>query len=160
MKKALLCLMFSLFMLTPLFATTHTIVSGDTLWAIAGTYYGVNTLWPAISDLNRLPNPNSVAIGTVLTIPSKTDAEAICNETDETKKAELIARLRGESTDTTTETGTDTGMDSSSSNNNGEKVKFVAPTSEDTNFDTYLNADVDESAIVGVSDSAIDGGTK
>lgn len=31
----------------------HTVVKGDTLWALAGKYYGRNTLWPRIWEANK-----------------------------------------------------------------------------------------------------------
>ena len=153
MKKILLGLFFTLCISNTLLATTHTVVKGDTLWDIAGTYYSKNSLWPAISDVNSLANPNSVPIGTVLTIPSKSDAEAICNETDATKKAELIAKING---GTTSDTSTETETDANDNTSNRSKVKYEAPTAEQTDFDSYINGDVDEKSIVGVSDSDLE----
>ena len=96
MKKLVLALLLIGINSSAYALTTHTIVKGDILWNLAGHYYADSTLWPAISDLNALPNPNSVAIGTVLIIPTKSEAQAIVNETDPTKKAQLIAQAKGE----------------------------------------------------------------
>ncbi len=159
MKKIILGLLFTMSS-TVLFVTSHTIVKGDTLWDIAGTYYSKNSLWPAISDVNSLANPNSVPIGTVLVIPSKSDAEAICNETDSAKKAELIARIKGE-TGADTDSDTDTSSDKPYSKpEKVSKVKYVAPTAEDTNFDTFINGDVSSDHMVEVSDSSLESSDK
>lgn len=48
---------------------THTIVSGDTLWDLAGTYYGDGTQWPRIRDANPGINPDALQIGAVIVIP-------------------------------------------------------------------------------------------
>lgn len=50
---------------------THTVKSGDTLWAIAKAYYGNGSQFPAIFNANRdkLSDPNKIQVGQVLTIP-------------------------------------------------------------------------------------------
>jgi len=52
--------------------TTHTVVSGDTLSAIAKKYYGESTpaLWDLIRKANNMTNDN-LKIGQVLTIPAR-----------------------------------------------------------------------------------------
>jgi nucleoid-associated protein YgaU len=49
----------------------HVVVSGDTLGAIAKTYYGKASLYPKIFDANRdvLDDPNRIKPGQVLRIP-------------------------------------------------------------------------------------------
>lgn len=49
---------------------THTVVSGDTLWAIAARYLESGAKYPAIASLNGIKNPNLIFPGTVLKIPA------------------------------------------------------------------------------------------
>lgn len=57
---------------------TYTVVSGDTLWAIAQSYYGDGSLWPRIYDANKniVSNPNLIFPGQVLVIPPGPNANA------------------------------------------------------------------------------------
>lgn len=50
---------------------THTVKSGDTLWAIAKAYYGNGASYPQIFNANRdkLSDPNKIRPGQILTIP-------------------------------------------------------------------------------------------
>jgi LysM repeat protein len=48
---------------------THTMVSGDTLWELAGRYYRDNAQWRRIADANGIRDTRKIAIGTVVTIP-------------------------------------------------------------------------------------------
>lgn len=59
-------------------AQTYTVVSGDTLWAIAQSYYGDGSLWPRIYDANKniVANPNLIFPGQVLIIPPGPNANA------------------------------------------------------------------------------------
>lgn len=53
-------------------ARTHTVVSGDTLWDIAGDELGDHTRWPEIYELNKGTiggNPDLILPGQVLTLP-------------------------------------------------------------------------------------------
>ena len=49
----------------------HEVVSGDTLSALAQTWYGDATLWPHIFEANRnqITDPNLIFVGQVLRIP-------------------------------------------------------------------------------------------
>lgn len=48
---------------------THTVVSGDTLWAIAEKYLGDGNRYGEIAKLNNIPNPDLINVGQVITIP-------------------------------------------------------------------------------------------
>lgn len=50
---------------------THTVVKGNTLWAIAQRYYGNGVLWPRIFDANRskIKDPHWIYPGQVFVIP-------------------------------------------------------------------------------------------
>ena len=51
---------------------TVTIQSGDTLWSLAGKYYGDPFQWPPIMTMNRITNAGkSIAVGTAIHIPGK-----------------------------------------------------------------------------------------
>ncbi|OBK21816.1 lectin [Mycobacterium asiaticum] len=48
---------------------TYTVVSGDTLWAIAERFYGDGSKYQVIADASNIPNPDLIHPGQVLTIP-------------------------------------------------------------------------------------------
>ena len=48
---------------------TYTVVSGDTLWAIAERFYGDGSKYQQIADASGVPNPDLIHPGQVLTIP-------------------------------------------------------------------------------------------
>jgi hypothetical protein len=48
---------------------THTVVEGDTLWAIAKRYLGDGSRYPEIAQLNNIENPDLIYPGQVFTIP-------------------------------------------------------------------------------------------
>ncbi|MDX6502515.1 MAG: hypothetical protein QOG23_5779 [Blastocatellia bacterium] len=50
-------------------ARTHTVESGDTLWAIAERFYGDGNKYQVIADASGIPNPDLIYPGQVLTIP-------------------------------------------------------------------------------------------
>ena len=49
---------------------TYTVVSGDTLWAIAKRAYGDGAQYPKIAEANKVSNPNLIYPGQELTIPA------------------------------------------------------------------------------------------
>ncbi|QZH59439.1 LysM peptidoglycan-binding domain-containing protein [Mycolicibacterium farcinogenes] len=48
---------------------TYTVVSGDTLWAIAERFYGDGNKYQQIADASGIANPDLIHPGQVLTIP-------------------------------------------------------------------------------------------
>ncbi len=48
---------------------TYTVVSGDTLWAIAERFYGDGRKYPQIAEGSGIANPDLIHPGQVLTIP-------------------------------------------------------------------------------------------
>lgn len=50
---------------------SYTVVRGDTLWAIAGRFYGDPLQWRRIADANGITVPKLLQVGKVLTIPPK-----------------------------------------------------------------------------------------
>lgn len=48
---------------------TYTVVSGDTLWYIAQSFYGDGSQYRKISDANGITSPDSITAGQVLNIP-------------------------------------------------------------------------------------------
>lgn len=52
----------------PIATEKHTVVKGDTLWAIAKKYYGDGSKYPLIANSNKIANPNLIQVGQVLTI--------------------------------------------------------------------------------------------
>lgn len=50
-------------------ARTYTVVSGDTLWAIAERFYGDGNKYQQIADASGVANPDLIQPGQVLTIP-------------------------------------------------------------------------------------------
>jgi LysM repeat protein len=48
---------------------THTVASGDTLWAIAERFYGDGNQYQRIADASGISDPDLIQAGQVLTIP-------------------------------------------------------------------------------------------
>ncbi len=48
---------------------THTVASGDTLWAIAEQFYGDGNRYPEIAGASGIDNPDLIQPGQLLTIP-------------------------------------------------------------------------------------------
>lgn len=48
---------------------THTVASGDTLWAIAEQYLGDGNRYTEIAQFNGIDNPDLINVGQVITIP-------------------------------------------------------------------------------------------
>ena len=56
---------------------TYTVVSGDTLWAIARKFYGDGALCWALAAYNGIKNANILSIGQVIKIPDKALLDAV-----------------------------------------------------------------------------------
>jgi hypothetical protein len=74
----------ALAVILPAFATaqeakSHTVVSGNTLWGLAGEYLGDPYQWPRIHDANqdRVPNPHRIDPGLELIIPGALPAGTV-----------------------------------------------------------------------------------
>lgn len=50
---------------------THTIASGDTLWALSERYLGAGTRWQEIADANGIRDPRTLRVGATLRIPER-----------------------------------------------------------------------------------------
>lgn len=50
---------------------THTVTSGDTLWALATRFLGDGSRWQEIADANGVRDPRSLAVGQTLRIPNR-----------------------------------------------------------------------------------------
>jgi 5'-nucleotidase len=51
--------------------TRHVIVSGDTFWDLAKTFYGDGAAWRKIADANKDMRARRLHIGAELTVPAK-----------------------------------------------------------------------------------------
>ena len=56
----------------------HTVVSGDTLWAVSKAYYGKGSRYMEVFEANKpmLKHPDKIYVGQVLRIPSDSAANA------------------------------------------------------------------------------------
>ena len=157
MKKITLACLFVLAVTSIVSASsTHTVKRGDTLWAMAKDYYGDPTLYPLIAEVNGVTNPRTILDGTVLIIPNKSDMQAIANESDSTKRTELINQATGKTNKTQevkedTSTETDKTTSENKKNNNDVKTKYVAPEPEDTSFENVINSDINPKTIKTVN---------
>ena len=125
-------------------ATTHTVRRGDTLWDMAGKYYGDPTLYTIIAEVNGVTNPRTILDGTVLVIPNKSDMEAIAAEKNQSKREQLIEQAGGKSSGSNNNNNNNS---DSNNNKNSNKPKakattYQAPKPEDTSFKNIINSDV------------------
>jgi nucleoid-associated protein YgaU len=56
---------------------THVVREGDTLAAVANTYFGNPAIWRRIADVNRINDPTRLRPGTTLFLPSGDDLEPL-----------------------------------------------------------------------------------
>lgn len=50
---------------------THTVVSGDTLWALSERFLGAGSRWQEIADANSIRDPRTLQVGVTLRIPDR-----------------------------------------------------------------------------------------
>lgn len=65
-------------------ANSHTVVPGETLWAISENYYGTGYKWVDIAKANSLQNADKIEVGQTLTLPEVTVATAETTLTPDT----------------------------------------------------------------------------
>jgi LysM repeat protein len=58
-------------------SNTYTVVSGDTLYAIAVRFMGDGNMWPAIAQVNGITDPTTLQIGQVLQVPASSEASGL-----------------------------------------------------------------------------------
>ena len=76
----------------PAGAKTHTIVRGDTLWALAQQYYGNAYLWPQLWESNTwITDAHWIYPGDVLLVEGEAASTAASTETETTTSTELTA---------------------------------------------------------------------
>ena len=127
-------------------ATTHTVKRGDTLWDMAGKYYGDPTLYTIIAEVNGVTNPRTILDGTVLIIPNKSDMEAIAAEKDSKKREQLVQQAGGKSSGSNNNNNNNNNNSNYSSNNNNntntfrpKSTSYQPPKPEDTSLNSVLN---------------------
>ena len=76
---------------------THTVIKGDTLWDICERYYGDNSLWPKLWQMNSfITNPHLLIPGDVITLYEMSELLAQQEKTaPEVPKAEEPAPVMG-----------------------------------------------------------------
>jgi len=73
---------------------THSVASGDTLWAISEQYYGTGFEWQTILEANGLVNASNIEEGQVLVIP---EIIAEIPEDTSTPNIDTYTVIRGDS---------------------------------------------------------------
>lgn len=81
---------------------THTVISGETLAAIAKSVYGKSGMYLAIEKANPNINPNRLKVGTVLILPSA-DSASSSSSTDSTDSATPTRHHASAAIDSSTE---------------------------------------------------------
>lgn len=130
MRKLLLALLATMaFAGTASAMTTHTIVSGDTLWALAVKYYGDGSLYTILAEVNNITNPRTIHNGTVIKIPDKPDLEQIRDSADGSQRENMVNQINGNSNTT------------SSTEKPVEKI-----TDEDVSFSNRLEKEIEQTS--------------
>lgn len=130
MRKLLLALLATMaFAGTASAMTTHTIVSGDTLWALAVKYYGDGSLYTILAEVNNITNPRTIHNGTVIKIPDKPDLEQIRDTSDGSQRENMVNQINGNSNTT------------SSTEKPVEKI-----TDEDVSFSNRLEKEIEQTS--------------
>lgn len=58
-------------------SSSHVVIAGDTLYALAQRYLGDGALWPAIAMANSITDPTVLQVGRVLAVPTATEAPGL-----------------------------------------------------------------------------------
>jgi nucleoid-associated protein YgaU len=67
--------------------TTHTVVQGETLWAIAERYYGDGEKWSDLVRENGMADNGMVEIGQVISVPVLAGTEAVAEAAEPAEEA-------------------------------------------------------------------------
>lgn len=62
-------------------ATTHTVVKGDTLWAIAEKYLGSGAKYTQLAAINNIPNPDLIYVGQVIKLSASATSDTKSSST-------------------------------------------------------------------------------
>ena len=125
--------------------TTHTIQTGDTLWALSAKHYGDPTLYTILLEVNHISNPRTILNGTVIIIPDKSAMYEIQKESDSSKRESLIAQATGGKS-----SSEDNSKDKSKEGNKGSK-KNIPLTEDDGTFENVFNATIDKDDLKSVT---------
>jgi nucleoid-associated protein YgaU len=60
---------------------THTVVAGETLWALALRFYGEAELYPLIATASGIAGPGAIDVGQRLIIPDFTRYTVVAGDT-------------------------------------------------------------------------------
>lgn len=130
MRKLLLALLATMaFAGTASAMSTHTIVTGDTLWALAVKYYGDGSLYTILAEVNNISNPRTIRNGTVIKIPDKPDLEQIRDTSDDSQRENMVNQINGNSNTTT---------------NTEKPVEKI--TDEDVSFSNRLEKEIEQTS--------------
>jgi len=95
MKRSISIFLLSIFSFILLTGLTHTVKKGDTLWDIAGHYYGDPFLWPLVYEANKniIQDPHWIYPDQIFAVPPYQGEEtrAVISETTETAEKPITS---------------------------------------------------------------------